>query len=120
MTVWRFPPVVIPPHTSQVLLMGIASVCHGNITRSQGEMLERFAGVDIADQHLDKLQGQQVHRDMQAMIGAFGAWRLNTAGVDNHRRQFQRSESDGWFGWIGDWLHAHCLLRVPGVDIYGR
>ena len=48
-------------------------------------MLERFAGVDIADQHLDKLQGQQVHRDMQAMIGAFGAWRLNTAGVDNHK-----------------------------------
>src|SRR5207253_6195053 len=93
MTVWRFPPVVIPPHTSQVLLMGIASVCHGNITRSQGEMLERFAGVDIADQHLDKLQGQQVHRDMETMVGACGSWGLHTAGVNDYKASPRRQRA---------------------------
>ena len=36
--------------------MGIAAVSHGDIAALQGEMLERFAGVDISDQDLDKLQ----------------------------------------------------------------
>src|SRR5437867_12127187 len=63
---------------THALAMGIASVCHGDIAWSQGEMLERFAGVDIADQHLDKLQGQQVHCDMEAMVCACGSWGLNT------------------------------------------
>ena len=65
--------------------LGIAAVCHGDIAWRQGAMLERFAGVDIADQHLDKLQGHQVHRDMEAMVGACGSWGLNTAGVDDHK-----------------------------------
>src|SRR5215468_3745728 len=52
-------------HT-HALALRIAAVCHGDITRGEGEMLERFAGMDIADQHLEKLQGYQVHRDVQA------------------------------------------------------
>jgi hypothetical protein len=48
------------------LALGIAAVCHGDLAAPQGEMLERFAGVDISDQDLDKLQGQQIHRDMKA------------------------------------------------------
>src|SRR5262249_49905820 len=63
------------------LALGIATVGHDDIAGRQGEMLERFARVDIADQHLEKLQGQQVHRDMQTMIGALRAWGLNTAST---------------------------------------
>src|SRR2546425_7814566 len=59
---------------THALALGIASVCHGDIAGSQCEMLERFAGVDIADQHLEKLQGQQVHRDMEAIVCACGSW----------------------------------------------
>ena len=70
---------------THALALGIAAVGQDDIPWSQGEMLERFAGVDIADQHLDKLQGHQVYRDVQAMIGACRAWGLNTAGVDHHK-----------------------------------
>jgi len=70
---------------THALTMSIAAVGHGHIAWSQGEMLERFARVDIADEHLEKLQRHQVHRDMEAMIGACGAWGLNTAGVDHHK-----------------------------------
>jgi ABC-type enterochelin transport system ATPase subunit len=52
--------------------MGIASVCHNDIAWSPWEMLERFTCVDIADQHLDALQGHQVHREMEAMVCACG------------------------------------------------
>ena len=70
---------------THALTMGIAAVSHSDIAWRQGEMLERFARVDIADEHLEKLQGHQVHRDMEAMIGACGAWGLNTAGVDHDK-----------------------------------
>jgi hypothetical protein len=35
--------------------MGITAIRQGNIAWSQREMFERFACVDIADEHLDKL-----------------------------------------------------------------
>jgi hypothetical protein len=70
---------------THALTMGIAAVGHGDITWRQGEMLERFAGVDIADKHRDKLQGHQVHRDMEAMVCPCGSWGLNTAGVNDHK-----------------------------------
>ena len=70
---------------THTLAMGIASVCHGDIAGSPWEMLERFAGVNIADQHLDELSGHQVHRNMEAMVGAGGPWGLNTAAVNDHK-----------------------------------
>ena len=70
---------------THALALRIAAVCHGDIARSERAMLERFAGVDIADQHLEKLQGHQVHRDVQAMIRACRTWGLHTAGVDDHK-----------------------------------
>ena len=53
-------------------------------------MLELFAGVDIADQHLEKLQGHQVYREMEAMVGASGSWGLNTTGVNDHKASPRR------------------------------
>src|SRR5215470_17272065 len=70
---------------THALTMGIAAVGHGDSAGRQGEMLERFARVDIADEHLEKLQGHQGHCDMAALIGAWGAWSLKTAGVDHHK-----------------------------------
>jgi hypothetical protein len=35
------------------LALRLAAVCHGDIARSAGEVLERFAGMDSADQHLE-------------------------------------------------------------------
>ena len=55
---------------THALTRRITTVGYGDIPWRQGEMLERFARVDIADEHLEKLQGHQVHRDMEAMIGA--------------------------------------------------
>ena len=42
---------------THALALGIAAVCDGNIVWPQGKMFEGFAGMDIADQHLEKLQG---------------------------------------------------------------
>src|SRR6266567_1045267 len=72
------------------LALGIAAVCYGDITGRQGKMLEGFARVDVADQHLEKLQGQEVHSDMEAMVGARGAWSLNTAGINDHKAVSRR------------------------------
>jgi hypothetical protein len=55
------------------LALGIAAVCYRDIARSEGEMLERFAGMDSADQHLETLQGDQVYREVQAMSSAWRA-----------------------------------------------
>jgi hypothetical protein len=63
----------------------LAAVGHGDIAWSQGDMRERFAGVDIADQHFDTLQGPQVHRAREAMVCASGSWGLNTTGVNDHK-----------------------------------
>src|SRR5262249_14914070 len=65
------------------LALRIAAVGHGDIARSESEMLERFACVDSADQHLEKLQGHQVHRDVQAMIRACRPWGFNTDSVQD-------------------------------------
>ena len=70
---------------AHALALGIASVCHRDIAWSPWERLERFAGVDIADQPLDELQGPQVHRDMEAMVCPCGSWGLNTAAVNAHK-----------------------------------
>ena len=70
---------------AHTLGMGIASICHGDITGTEREVLERFARMHIADEHLDKLQGHQVHRDMETMVGACGSWGLNTAGVNDYK-----------------------------------
>ena len=72
---------------THALGMGIAAIRHGDIACLQREMLARFARVDIADEHLDQLQGPEVHRDMEAMVCGFGSWGLNTAGVDAHKAQ---------------------------------
>ena len=42
---------------------------------------------DSADEHLDQWQGPEVHREMEAMVCAFGAWGLKTAGGDAHKAQ---------------------------------
>jgi hypothetical protein len=67
------------------LSLRIAPVGQSDIAGTQGEMLECFARMDIADQHLDKFQGHQVHREVQAMVDPFGTRRLHTAGVDDHK-----------------------------------
>ena len=67
--------------------LGIASIRHGDIACPQCAMLERFARVDIADEHLDKLQSPEVHRDMEAIVCSFSPWGLNTATVDDHKAQ---------------------------------
>jgi hypothetical protein len=59
----------------------------GDIAGTQSEMLERFVGMDIADQHLDKFQRYQVHREVQAMVNPFGTGRLHTAGVDDDKAE---------------------------------
>src|SRR5215217_8802972 len=69
---------------THTLGMGIASICHGDIAGTEREVLECFARMHIADEHFDKLQGHQVHRDMEAMVGACGSWSLNRAGVDDN------------------------------------
>jgi hypothetical protein len=89
---------------THALALRIAAVGHGDIARSEGEMLERFAGMDIADQHLEKLQGHQVHRDVQAMIGAYRAWGLNTTGVDDHKAP---PRGQGRHGGQGEHLPEH-------------
>src|SRR5262245_35185005 len=63
-------------------------------------MLECFSRVDVADQYLEKLQGQEVHRNMKAMVGACGAWGLNTAGINDHQAapRWQRVA-------LGQWQH---------------
>ena len=70
---------------THALALRIAAVGYSDIAWSQGEMLERFAGVDIVSQHLEKLQGHQVYREMEAMVGASGSWGLNTTGVNDHK-----------------------------------
>src|SRR5438093_9113884 len=50
---------------THALALGIAAVGYGNIAWPQSKMLECFAGVDVADQHLKKLQGQEVYRNME-------------------------------------------------------
>ena len=75
------------PHA---LARRIAAVGYGDIAWSQGAMLERFAGVAIADQHLETLQGHQVHRAMEAMVGASGSWGLHTPGVNDHKASPRR------------------------------
>ena len=78
---------------THALPMGLASVCHGDLPRSHGAMLERFAGVDSADQHLDTLQGQQVHRAREAMGCAWGSWGLHPAGVKDHKASPRRQRA---------------------------
>src|SRR5262249_32182301 len=74
----------------QALALGRAAVGYGDIAWRQGKMLEGFASVDVADHHLEKLQGPEVHRDMEAMVGAGGAWSLNTAGINDHKAVSRR------------------------------
>src|SRR5438046_1407281 len=78
----------------------LAAVCYGDIAWRKGKMLECFAGVDVADQHLEKLQGQEIHRDMEAMIGACGSWGLNTAGINGHKAASRRQRAHR-----GQWQH---------------
>jgi hypothetical protein len=49
--------------------------------------------MDIADENLDKLQGHQVHGDVEAMVGPFGAGCLHRAGVDDDKTQPLGQES---------------------------
>ena len=79
------------PHA---LALGIATVCHGDIAWPQGKMLAGCTGVDVADQHLEKLQGQQVHGDVEAMVGAWGSWGLKTAGINDHKAVPRRQRVD--------------------------
>ena len=69
-------------------------------------MLERFAGMDIADHHLEKLQGDQVHRQVQAMISACRAWGWHTARVDDHQAP---PRGQGLHGGHGDHRSEHRL-----------
>jgi hypothetical protein len=72
---------------THALGLRITASRQGDIAGTQGEMLQGFAGMDIADEYLDKLQGYQVHREVQAMVDPFGAGRLHTAGIDDHKAQ---------------------------------
>ena len=58
-------------------------------------MPERFAGMDIADQHLEKLQGDQVHREVQAMIDLEGPPPLTAGPLVG--RQGEVEALAGWF-----------------------
>src|SRR4029453_179934 len=39
---------------THTLALGVSAVCRGDVAAPQGEMLERFASVEIGDQDLDK------------------------------------------------------------------
>jgi hypothetical protein len=68
------------PHA---LPMGRAAVSHRDLAWRPGERRERLARVDLADAHRKTLPGHQGQCAREAMIGAWGAWGLHTAGVDH-------------------------------------
>jgi hypothetical protein len=67
--------------------IGIAAIRQGDIADTERKVLEGFPRVDVADQDLDKLSGPKVHRDMEAVVRAFGTWRLNTTPVNDDKAQ---------------------------------
>ena len=89
--------------------MGLASIRHGDIAGTQRERLARFARVDIADEHLKKLPGHAVQRDLAARVCACGPRGLQTAGVDDHKAPP-----------LGEWMHSGHGEQAPQQRFHPR
>jgi hypothetical protein len=65
--------------------IGIPTVCQRDIPRPHWKVDETFAGMLIRDGHGDKLSLDEVHTDVQAILGALGPRALDVTAVDDQQ-----------------------------------